>query len=201
MYSWKRIALHLLVVIGMVAAIFGVLPVLSGQDKASSPGDSTDIARVNLGSASTSAGNPPISDVNRTIKTSGIAANKNVGKPASKPIDQPNPIDYQRMMERQHLLESGQTAQAAALAQTGSDRVLVILVEYGGTDVVTWTAPITPTDYTTGSQWDPTGVIDPNKAVTDANGNVVLGDCSNIITQKEIGSPEKYRKLFLNYPV
>ena len=68
-------------------------------------------------------------------------------------------------MERQRLLEVGQTAEAAALAQTGTDRVLVILVEFAGTDVFTWTAPITPMDPTTGSQWDPLGIADPNEAV------------------------------------
>jgi len=158
----------------MVAAIFGVLPVLSGQNKVGLSGSGTDLARVNLGSSSTSAANPPVDNVTRI----GTRQSK-----AVKPIDQPNPQDYQRMMARQRLLESGQTAQAAALGLTGSDRVLVVLAQYGGTDVYTWTAPITPTDYTTGSQWDPLGIADTNEAVTDDSGNVVVGDCSNIITQ------------------
>ena len=94
---------------------------------------------------------------------------------AVKPLDQPNPLDYWRMTERQRLLESGQTAEAAALAKTGTDRILVILVEFAGTDTVTWTQGV--------SKWDPLGRADPNEAVFDAGGNVVVGDCSNIITQ------------------
>jgi immune inhibitor A len=80
-------------------------------------------------------------------------------------------------------MEAGQVAEANALGLSGTDRVLVILVEFAGTDVFTWTAPITPTDFTTGSQWDPLGRADPNEAVVDADGNVVVGDCSKIITQ------------------
>ncbi len=83
-----------------------------------------------------------------------------------KPIDRPNPLDHQRNMNRQHLMEAGKTAQADALALTGSDRVLVILVEFAGTDVFTWTP---------GSTWDPLGKANPNE---DAG---IDGDCSNII--------------------
>ena len=46
------------------------------------------------------------------------------GGPRFKPIDQPNPKDYQRNEERMRLLEAGQTAEAASLALSGSDRVL-----------------------------------------------------------------------------
>jgi immune inhibitor A len=135
-----------------------------------------DAAVASLGRASGGGGgNPPV-DVKNP------AANYTPGT-AVKPIDQPNPKDHWRMMERQRLLEAGQTAEAAALAQTGTDRVLVILAEFAGTDVFTWTAPITPTDPTTGSQWDPQGMADPSQAVTDANGAAVMGDCSKIITQ------------------
>ena len=55
-----------------------------------------------------------------------------------KPIDQPNPKDYQRNEERMRFLEAGQTAEAASLALSGSDRVLAILVEFAGTDTFTW---------------------------------------------------------------
>ncbi len=94
-----------------------------------------------------------------------------------KPIDQPSTKDLQRMRARQRLLEAGQTAEASALAQTGTDRVLVILVEFTGTDVFTWTAPTNPLTPTTGSTWDPLGLVDPNEYTG------VAGDCSNIITQ------------------
>ena len=105
------------------------------------------------------------------------------GKTTIKPFDQPNPKDYWRNQQRQRMLESGQVAEANALALTGTDRVLVILVEFAGTDVFTWTAPITPSVPSSGSQWDPLGRANPNEAVTDASGNVVVGDCSKIITQ------------------
>ena len=95
---------------------------------------------------------------------------------AVKPIDQPNFKDYQRNQERMRLLESGQSAEASALDLTGTDRVLVILVEFAGTDTLTWNP---------GDKWDPYGKADPNEAVVDADGNVVVGDCSNIITEQK----------------
>lgn len=95
-------------------------------------------------------------------------------QPLRKTIDQPNAKDYLRIRERQRLLAAGQTAEANALALTGTDRVLVILVEFAGTDIFTWTTPITPTDPTTGSQWDPLGIADPNEYTG------TVGDCSVI---------------------
>ncbi len=92
-----------------------------------------------------------------------------------KGIDQPNLKDYLLNRQRQALLESGQTTQAKAMALSGTDRVLVIMVEYGGPDVFTWTAGT--------SQWDPLNIANPNEAVYDAGGNVIVGNCSNIITQ------------------
>lgn len=97
-----------------------------------------------------------------------------------KPDDQPNLKDYLRNQDRQRLLEAGQTAEAAALTQTGTDRVLVVLVDFAGTDVFTWTAPTNPNDPTTGSQWDPFGRVDPSEFTG------VVGDCSNIITQTTV---------------
>jgi immune inhibitor A len=90
----------------------------------------------------------------------------------AKPIDQPNIKDYLRNQERQRLLEAGLTAEADALAQTGTDRVLVILVEFAGTDVFTWTAGV--------STWDPLGIADPDEFTG------VIGDCSSIITQTTV---------------
>ena len=100
-----------------------------------------------------------------------------VGKPSAtqKPIDQPNIKDYQRNQERMRLLEAGKTAEAAALAQTGTDRILVILVEFAGTDMVTWTQACRNGTRSAGPI--------PTKPSTMPSGNVVVGDCSNIITQ------------------
>ncbi len=41
------------------------------------------------------------------------------GKTTVKPFDQPNPKDYWRNQQRQRMLESGQVAEANALALTG----------------------------------------------------------------------------------
>jgi immune inhibitor A len=95
---------------------------------------------------------------------------------AQKSIDQPNPIDYQRIRERQRLLKEGKTAQAAALSEGPDDRILVIMVEFAGTDTFTWKP---------GDTWDPYGIADPNEAVYDASGNLIVGDCSNIITEEK----------------
>lgn len=86
-----------------------------------------------------------------------------------------------RRRQRLRLLESSrrsdeQTAAAAAtLARSGVDRVLVILVEFGGPDALTWTAG--------SSRWDPLGKGDPAEVVYDANGRPVIGDCSRIISE------------------
>ena len=92
-----------------------------------------------------------------------------------KPVDLPNIKDYLRNRERQRLLEAGLTAEAEALGLSGTDRVLVILVEFAGTDTFTWEAGA--------STWDPYGRADPNEAVYDEEGNVIVGDCSNIISE------------------
>jgi immune inhibitor A len=99
-------------------------------------------------------------------------------KAAVKPLDQPNIKDLLRNRERQRLLESAQVdqgiqpAQADALSLSGTDRVLVILVEFAGTDVLTWTQGV--------STWDPIGKADPNEFTG------TVGDCSNIITQTTV---------------
>jgi len=72
-----------------------------------------------------------------------------------KPIDEPNPIDYKRLQQREDLLLQGRSAEAAALAKTGSDKILVILVEFAGTDTVTWNP---------GDIWDPIGNPDADDA-------------------------------------
>lgn len=96
---------------------------------------------------------------------------------AVKPIDQPNPKDYLRNMNRMQLLKQGNTLAADKLALQGTDRVLVLLVEFTGTDVFTWTANISPA---LSSHWDPLGIADPSEDTG------TLGDCSNIITQTQV---------------
>jgi immune inhibitor A len=146
----KRTLWRALVITALLSSLVTVLPVAANPP---APGDPT----------------PPTS-VKPLDPSKPMAAQLDPGKPN----DWPNPDDYWRTQARQQLLEAGQTAEANALATTGTDRVLMILVDYGGTDVITWTV---------GDEWDPSGAIDPAKVVYDADGNIVWGDCSNIITR------------------
>ena len=118
----------------------------------------------------TVAANPPAPDDQAAAGQPADILATRTQRSTTKTIDQPNTKDYLRLRERQQLLEAGQTAEAAALAQTGADRVLVILVEFAGTDVFTWNP---------GDEWDPLGIADPNEFTG------VVGDCSNIITQTQ----------------
>jgi immune inhibitor A len=65
-----------------------------------------------------------------------------------KKIDEPNPLDYQRNLARAALMRQGDmAAEASALTLAGTDKVLVILVEFAGLDTFTWTRGT--------STWDP----------------------------------------------
>jgi len=86
-----------------------------------------------------------------------------------KPKDVPNPIDAARLAQREQLLLEGKSAEAAALAKTGKDRLLVVLLEYGGTDTVTWNP---------GDIWDPIGNPDEEDFED-------YGDCSGVITETQ----------------
>lgn len=97
------------------------------------------------------------------------------GTTAKVDRDEPNPIDYQRIQERRRLAqrlrqlkahaESSQANTASAesdlavriesLDQTGTDRVLVILVEFNGTNTFTWTNGV--------STWDPFGICEQSE--------------------------------------
>lgn len=68
-----------------------------------------------------------------------------------KTIDQPNALDVMRNRAMQILREQG-NMKALAELQNSSDRILVILVEYAGTDTFTWTPGV--------STWDPIGKAD-----------------------------------------
>ncbi len=87
------------------------------------------------------------------------------GKTTGKSIDQPNPKAVEQIRLRKELLAKGDVAGAQALAPV-VDRVLVILVEFAGTDTFTWTPGV--------SEWDPLGESDPNEYTGTA------GDCSLI---------------------
>jgi immune inhibitor A len=86
-------------------------------------------------------------------------------------MDQPNPKDFLRAEQRMQLLKEGKTAEANALGLSGTDRVLVILVEFAGTDTFTWTNGT--------SHWDPLNIADT------AQDTGVAGDCSLIITSTQ----------------
>lgn len=81
-----------------------------------------------------------------------------------KQIDMPNPLERARIKQRlrwQRALRAGNTLDTkgrvagggpSILRMSGSDRVLVILVEFGGTNSFTWTPGV--------STWDPLGRCD-----------------------------------------
>ncbi len=77
------------------------------------------------------------------------------------PLDWPNPLERQRIEERMRLLRSGNTVEADLLAKTGTEHVLVILSDFGGTDVVQWNP---------GEDWDPLGI--PNYAGPYCDGTI-----------------------------
>lgn len=109
------------------------------------------------------------------------------GAPAAapgKPLDEPDPAAKERIFRRRQLLAAMQRAgglaqvgaldlEARALARVGSDRILVVLVEFAGTDTFTWTEGQ--------STWDPLGKTSAAEVVRDGSGAVVAGDCSLII--------------------
>ena len=118
--------------------------------------------------AVTASANPPYSK-NPSPSSSRIS-HEAVNK-LHREIDQPNPIDRAQIDARRRLLEQArqsklQAAQsgietdatrrdallgtAATLGKTGTDRVLVILVEFAGTNQYTWTKGT--------STWDPFGL-------------------------------------------
>ena len=82
--------------------------------------------------------------------------------------DQPNAKDFLRAQHRMQLIKDGKYAEADALGLSGTDRVLVILVEFPATDVFTWTEG--------SSTWDPLNIAN---TAEDAG---TPGDCSLIIT-------------------
>lgn len=83
-----------------------------------------------------------------------------------KPIDYPSIKDYQRNLARIAAERDGNAAEASSLALTGTDRVLVLLVEFAGEDTFTYTPGV--------SEWDPLGIADP------AEYTGTVGDCSLI---------------------
>ena len=117
--------------------------------------------------------NPPLD--NSDIKASPHRVDPVTAKQSrrfSKNIDQPNPKDFQRLRERRRLMEkmerqkvTGETAGGSLLSQelarlkatatSGTDKVLVILVEFDGTDKFLWTPGV--------STWDPMGKCNSNE--------------------------------------
>jgi immune inhibitor A len=83
------------------------------------------------------------------------------------PKDQPDPEAYRRMRQREKALLAGDQARAQSLDLTGEGKLLVLLVEFAGTDTTTWEP---------GDIWDPYGIPE----IVDAEDR---GDCGNVITQ------------------
>lgn len=124
-------------------------------------------------SATLAGANPPAPG-DPVTAAAGSAIDRLSTPDAPAPIDLPDLTQFSRNRARQRLLDNGQYLEAQALTVAGETRALVVLVEFGGTDTFTWQP---------GDAWDPLGRVDPNEAVYNLDGEVAVGDCSNIITE------------------
>jgi immune inhibitor A len=117
-------------------------------------------------------GNPPVDKNNFKGTAYGDVTIDESPWLAHKGIDQPNIKDFRKLRQRQRLLQTGKgelmKAEMAA-GKTGTDTVLVILVEFAGTDTFTWTKGV--------STWDPLGKADSNEWAGS------VGDCSKIAAE------------------
>lgn len=110
-----------------------------------------------------------------------------VPNPAGRRVDEPNPIEAARWSERMRLVEKqrreaapGKKA-AEILGLAGTDRALVILVEFGGTDAFNF-IPTGPDK----STWDPIGKADKSESAG------TVGDCSLIVQKYNITGPTRF---------
>jgi immune inhibitor A len=101
----------------------------------------------------------------------------------SKEIDRPSAVDRRRVLARGRMLaaDAGALAETDTLALTGTDRVLVILVEFGGPDTFTFTPGV--------STWDPIGHADATE-FTGESGTAAA--CNTIVTEHAITGPTDY---------
>lgn len=101
----------------------------------------------------------------------------------SKQIDQPNPADRERVLARSRMIaaDAGGLADSGILALTGTDRALVILVEFGGPDTFTFT----PGD----STWDPIGHADSSEYTGEIG---TAAACAKIVTEHAIAGPTDF---------
>lgn len=83
------------------------------------------------------------------------------------PKDQPDPQMYRQRRLVEKAVLSGDAAAQQALALEGEGKALVLLLDFAGTDVVTWDP---------GDQWDPYGRAE----IVEAED---YGDCSSVITE------------------
>jgi immune inhibitor A len=101
-------------------------------------------------------------------------------QPFQKDYDQPNPIE---ILRRREALERQAAAKQAGISaipylKAGIDKVLIILVEFGGTDTF---------EFTPGkSTWDPYGIVDSSEWTGKS------GDCSNIVKAHGLTGPKRF---------
>lgn len=112
---------------------------------------------------------PPARDVVPKSKSGDLSHHKRG--------DRPNPADFQeRMMRLDAMHQSG--AEKRLPAKSGTDRILVILVEFAGTDTFTYT----PGE----SIWDPYGISDDSEYT---GGDC---DCANIVAAHGLTGPTSF---------
>ncbi|MBX7234973.1 MAG: immune inhibitor A [Caldilineales bacterium] len=113
------------------------------------------IAAIPVFAAPTSGGD----EIVQVQKTAGVTPKQ------FAPKDQPDPVAYRQRRANEKAILRGDSAGAQTLS--GEGKLLVLLLDFAGTDVVTWDP---------GDQWDPYGKAEE---VEFEN----FGDCSSIITQ------------------
>lgn len=119
---------------------------------------------VSLLNVTPALANPPYPEDGATGTTPSAIDTTTSRTDPGKDIDEPNAKDVMRLRALQAAKESGDMQTLSDL-QLADDRVLVILVEFAGTDTFTWT----PGE----STWDPIGKAD----IAEDADNL---DCSNI---------------------
>jgi len=111
--------------------------------------------------------------------------------PPQKDLDEPDAAELERWRARQRMLERLEKDQGPAVrhaaeraglaAKEGTDRVLIILVEFGGRDTFEF-FPEGPNK----STWDPLGKPD------ESEWTGTIGDCSAIIRKHNIAGPTRF---------
>ncbi len=128
------------------------------------------------------AGTPDLQD------PAASRASRKAAQALHKTTDAPNPRDYRAAQKRRALIEKADQlaagkqkpdpsiqAELSALARQGTDRVLVILVEFGGSDTFRWDPAV--------DVWDPIGMCDGSEYTGNPGDIGTTAATANLITK------------------